>query len=179
MSKDTKAGQIDLNSIPEYVGATDKQQAFCKYMAAHGVIARAARDAGYSKASASSIGQKLVLKPWVSKAITVLQSDLNAQTGSGPEYVRAQLLENHKLAQSKGNFSGSNRALELLGKANGMFGADRVELTGKDGQPLQTAPMTDIELARYASLAIRTAAESAPIEPETAENSPESPQTAH
>jgi hypothetical protein len=167
MSNETKAGQIDLNSIPEYIAATDKQQAFCKYMAAHGVIARAARDAGYSKASASSIGQKLVLKPWVSKAITVLQSDLNAQTGSGPEYVRSQLLANHKLAQSKGNFSGSNRALELLGKANGMFGPDKLEVTGKDGKPLQSAPLSDIELARLASLAIRQGAES------PAESSPE------
>ena len=144
--------------IPELVSATPKQLAFIEGMAAHGIGARAAREAGYTKTSAGTIAARMKGIAWVSEAIARRREELNGETGQNPATIRAELWANHQKAIAKGIFSGSNRALELLGKAVGMFGPDKIELTGKDGATLTGAPLSDLELARLASFAIRKAA---------------------
>ena len=144
--------------IPELVSATPKQLAYIESMAAHGIGARAGREAGSTKASAGNYHSRMQEKAWVCKAIERRREELNGETGQNPATIRAELWANHQKAIAKGNFSGSNRALELLGKAVGMFGPDKIELTGKDGATLTGAPLSDLELARLASFAIRKAA---------------------
>ena len=154
-------------SIPELLTATPKQLAYIDAMAAHGVGARAAREAGYSAKSAGNLHQRMQSLDWVCKAITQRRENLNGQTGTDPATIRAELWSVYLEARKKGNFSAVNRSLELLGKANGMFGPDRLEVTGKDGSPLNKEPISDLELARLASFALRNAAESTPeVEPE-------------
>jgi hypothetical protein len=150
---------MTLDDIPEYAKATDLQRAYCHQLAACGIKAKAARAAGYSEESAGNMGARLSQKEWVCKAVECIREELNGQTGTDPATVRAELWANHKAAQGLKNWAASNRALELLGKANGLF-VDKLEVTGKDGVPLAGEQLTDIELARKLAFAIRLGAES-------------------
>jgi len=163
--QNSRAGQAE--QIPELLTATPKQLAYIEGMAAHGVGARAAREAGYSKKSADSLHQRMSKIGWVSEAIIQRREQLNGETGTDPATIRAELWSVYLEARKKGNYSAVCRSLELLGKANGMFGPDRLEVTGKDGQPLNKEPISDLDMARRISFALRNAAENTPeAEPE-------------
>lgn len=69
------------------------------------------------------------------EVVTKLSTDVDEEGNREVEYVHKI-----KLADKKGS-------LELLGKHLKLFG-DRIEVTGKDGGPIETKNTPDIELAR-------------------------------
>jgi len=155
MTDNTDSNPPDSEYIPELASATGMQLEFINRMAAHGIKVRAAKEAGYSPTSASNAAQVMMKKGWICKAVLQRRAEIDTATLSGAAYVRAELKANHIAAKDAGNLAANNRALELLGKANGTFGPEKHELTGKDGIPLAAPALTDVELARVVSFAIR------------------------
>ena len=147
---DNQTEQLDRDWWAE---CTDKEQVFINALIGDGKQRQAAIAAGFSPKNASNAAYRYLKRGRVSKALEQRRNDLNGSSGTGPDAVRAALWANHQAAVVKGNLAASNRALELVGKANGMF-SDKLELTGKDGAPL--APeLTDAELARRVALTMR------------------------
>ena len=108
---------------------------------------RAAKEAGYSAKSAYSIGSGLLKNPLVVEAIRRVRAESNEQSGLDRDYVIRNLQKVVKKYDRLKQGSVVVRALELLGKLEGMFDERvRTEITGKDGGPIEYSDYTDDEL---------------------------------
>lgn len=134
---------------------TFKQERFCvEYVANGGNATKAAQEAGYEGTyeSIRVIGWENLTKLNIISRIHEIRKQLNSDGAVTIEWIRARLKENAErslqevpVLNSDGlptgeyryDSSGANRSLELLGKMHGAF-VDRTEITGKDGEKLQT-----------------------------------------
>ena len=98
----------------------------------------AARRAGYSENTAHVIGAENLQKPEIAAAIAAAQQERASRTEITADLVLADILRIGRSAEDVGQFAPALRAQELLGKHLGMF-ADRVQVTGKDGESLSLA----------------------------------------
>ena len=89
---------------------------------------QAAIRAGYSPKTARLTGNRLMQKDEVQAHVGVVQERINQAADITGELILKALWKNHETAESSGQLQHSNRALELLGKANRLF-IDRVEQT--------------------------------------------------
>ncbi len=124
----TKWQRIDnLKKAPEKVKVaprelTLKQALFClEHIASEGKVQESAIKAGYSEDSARSIGSQLLEMPKIQARIKLLQKNRAARLTVDADFVIKELLATLKSARKAGDHAGQNRALELLGKAQGMF----------------------------------------------------------
>lgn len=137
---------------------TPKQQRFVEeYLIDLNATAAAIR-AGYSKHTAHAIGQENLRKPIIAAAVREKQEQRSQRTEIDQDWVIEQLTTIAKRCmqaepvirdgKETGEFTfqpaPANRAVELLGKNIGMFN-DKVELTGKDGGPIEYAELSDAE----------------------------------
>lgn len=102
---------------------TDKQELFCQTYAQTFNATHAAREAGYSEASAYSIGWENLRKPEIATRV----NQLIIAAGEGARVTQSWVV--HRLileAVTADKGSERVRALELLGKSIGLF-ADRIE----------------------------------------------------
>lgn len=99
---------------------------------------QAAIRAGYSPKTADVKGSQLLSLVKLKQALALRQAEIAENTTITPEWVIQKLRENHDRAIKADPAQGSvvNRALELLGKHNGMF-VERHEHTGRGGHPIQ------------------------------------------
>lgn len=136
-------------------GLTDKQELFCiHYVANNGNATQAAQEAGYTENYnvLRSIASENLTKPNIVKRIYEIRKELNLNGLVTVEWIQSQLkevaqrsLQQQAATDEDGNIigdfrydaPGANKALELLGKMHGAF-VDRTEITGKDGEKLQT-----------------------------------------
>jgi phage terminase small subunit len=145
-------------------GLNPKQLRFVEEYLIDGSAKNAAIRAGYSAATAASIGSKMTAHPKVRAALDSRRRDLSDRTKVDAEWVRKQLTEVlHRCLKSKpvvewdkmrGEYvetgewqfdsGGANKALELLGKHVGMFQADR-------GERRSVEDLTSEELLRLAA----------------------------
>ena len=146
--------RTDNTTCDWFAMCTDKEQIFVNDLAAHGVKRQAAIAAGFDAKNASNAAFRMLKRERVSNALAQRRAELDGQTDTGPEPIRRELWLNYQRAVAAGNVAAANRALELLGKANGMF-TDTLELTGKDGAPLASPEVTDAELARRMAVVLR------------------------
>lgn len=100
----------------------------------------AAKEAGYSAKAAKQIGSTIRARPDVQAAIVERQLLVAARVDLNREWVVNALMTNAMACLTPGdthNPAAANKALELLGKECQMF-ADRHELTGRNGGPIET-----------------------------------------
>ncbi len=131
---------------------TPKQQAFVAEYLVDLNATQAAVRAGYSAKTASETGYENLRKPQIAAAVSEAFAARAKRAELDQDWVLKRLLENVKRAMqaepvtdreglSTGEYTYqgnvANKALELLGKHLGMFGT-KVELTGKDGGPIET-----------------------------------------
>jgi phage terminase small subunit len=157
---------------------TPKQAAFVQEYLVDLNATQAAIRAGYSEDTAYSIGNENLSKPEIADAIQAAMDQRAARTRITTDYVLATVYEvverckqatpvldrqgmpvlvetaNGTLApayvfDSKSALKGA----ELLGKHLKLFN-DRVEHTGRDGGPIETADMTETEIARRIAFAL-------------------------
>jgi phage terminase small subunit len=117
-------------------GLTAKQERFVAEYLVDGNATRASTAAGYSVRTAQKIGSELLTKPVVKAAIA---KALKAQERRTLVTADANLRAIERLAQraeGDGEWSAAIRARELIGKHYRSF-TDKVELTGKDGGPVE------------------------------------------
>lgn len=101
-----------------------KQQAFINEYVIDKNATQAAIRAGYARPSARVQGARLLAHPEVRAAIDQKVHQAACATQTEAEWVRARLREEATDFSERSTHSGRIRALELLGKVNGMFNGD-------------------------------------------------------
>lgn len=162
---------------------TDKQTAFVREYLVDLNATQAAIRAGYSERTAYSVGQRLLKKVEIQRAVAAAQAKRARRVEVTQDYVLSNLVEvvertmqrapvldrkGEQVTDEEGravwtfDAKNANRALELLGKHLGIF-TDKVkaEVSGPDGGPVQSSMTLDIsgmgpaEIAELARSAFR------------------------
>lgn len=110
-------------------GLNDKQAAFVREYLVDFNATQAAIRAGYSKKTAGSQAHDLLKKPEIQDALREGQKRLAEATETEAEWVRRRLKEEATDYSATASHSARVRALELLGKINGIFEADNKQRT--------------------------------------------------
>lgn len=144
---------------------TDKQKKFIEEYLVSLNATKAAIQAGYSQKTADRAGSKLLRDPLVAAEIQAAMKDREERTQITQDWVLKRLkdisdrcvqaepvlnAEGEPIGVYKFDSAGANKATELIGKHLGMF-RERLELTGKDGGPMEVCnyeQLTDEELDR-------------------------------
>lgn len=91
-------------------------------------------DAGYAGQAAYTSGPRLLKVSSVRTRVQELQHTITTESASRAavdrEFVLRELVDNALAAKRNGQYSASNKALELLGKELGMFWENRLEWDG-------------------------------------------------
>ena len=114
---------------------TPKREAFVREYLIDLNASAAARRAGYSAKTANRIGTVLLSNVDVAKAIREAKTARVERTEITADLVLGDILRIGRAAEAAEEFTPALKARELLGKHLGMF-TDKVQLTGKDGDPL-------------------------------------------
>lgn len=102
----------------------DKQAAFVREYMADFNATQAAIRAGYSVKTAGQIGHELLKKPEVQQRLREFQQKAAEKTETEAEWIRRRLKEEATDFTEFASQSARVRALELLGKINGVFEVD-------------------------------------------------------
>lgn len=117
-----------------------KPRVFAEHFVVHRHAGKAAIEAGYSKATAHQMGYKLLHHAAIAAAINQEIERIGVKLQMDATWLRLELLENARRAQWDGDYAASTRALELIGKLQGLFVEKlRVDLR-------RVAELTDEEL---------------------------------
>jgi phage terminase small subunit len=103
---------------------TDRQRRFVEEYVAGGNGAKAAKAAGYKDGPGIyETASTLLRKPEIREAVDARQADLANQLGYTRQWVLERLEEVRAMAvaEEKPQLTAANRALELIGKAHGMW----------------------------------------------------------
>lgn len=141
-------------------GLTAKQQRFVEEYLVDLNGSAAARRAGYSERTANRMASENLSKPDLAAAIFERRAKLAEQTGRTVAAVMADIgrvrddamkpvTDPETGEQAMLSHKDALKALELEGKHLGAF-AERVEMTGKGGGPIQSVSMTPDEFRRIA-----------------------------
>lgn len=120
-------------------GLNEKQAAFVREYLVDFNATQAAIRAGYSSKTAGQIGHELLKKPEVQAALKEGQNRLAEATETEAEWVRRRLKEEATDYSATASHSARVRALELLGKINGIFEADNKQKGEAAASMLQVA----------------------------------------
>ena len=113
--------------MPKVNGLTKKQKAFVKaYKENGGNGTQAAIKAGYSENTAREIATENLSKPYIAKALAEHEKKMQENDEYTIEKMVQELDEEKINADSVGNVSAALKAIELKGKAFGLF-VDKVE----------------------------------------------------
>lgn len=122
---------------------------------------QAAIRAGYSERTAKSIGQENLTKPAIAAEIAKQQAKVAKKAEITAEFVLAGIVALIKRCEQNQEESTALKGYELLGKHLGMF-KERVEHTGKDGGPIETADVSDRDIAQRAAFLLQRGLEAKP-----------------
>lgn len=111
-------------------GLTDKQMRFVTEYLVDSNATQAAIRAGYSAKTSYSIGEENLRKPEIQAAIKVRQQIIAEETETEAEWVRRRLKEEADDHTEFATHAGRIRALELIGKINGVFELDNRQKGG-------------------------------------------------
>lgn len=153
---------------------TPKQQRFVDEYLIDLNATQAAIRAGYSAKTARQIGERLLTNVDIQAALSARMKDREARTEITQDKVIADIEAIKRDAMKAipdrfgnllmANHAAALKATELQGKHLGMF-KERVELTGKDGKPIQTQQvplelgnLNDDELTALAGIAAKLSA---------------------
>jgi phage terminase small subunit len=103
---------------------TNKQAAFVREYLKDSNGAQAAIRAGYSPKRADAIAYENLRKPEIAKVLTEAQAAIAKKTETEAEWVRRRLKEEADDFSEFASHSARIRALELVGKINGVFELD-------------------------------------------------------
>lgn len=117
----------------------DKQAAFVREYLADFNATQAAIRAGYSAKTAGQIGHELLKKPEVQQRLREFQQKAAEKTETEAEWIRRRLKEEATDFTEFASHSARIRALELLGKINGVFEVDNRQKGEAAASMLQVA----------------------------------------
>ena len=114
---------------------TGKQEMFCKEYIIDLNATQAAIRAGYSEATARSIGQENLTKPDITQRIAELQKERIEKVEITAENVLKDILSTRDAAAFDNNHNARLKANELLGKHLALF-TDKTQLTNDPNNPV-------------------------------------------
>jgi phage terminase small subunit len=117
------------------VKLTGKQEMFCKEYIIDLNATQAAIRAGYSEATARSIGQENLTKPDITQRIAELQKERIEKVEITAENVLKDILSTRDAAAFDNNHNARLKANELLGKHLALF-TDKTQLTNDPNNPV-------------------------------------------
>jgi phage terminase small subunit len=117
---------------------TEKQRAFIDEYLIDLNATQAAIRAGYSADTAAQIGYENLRKPEIAQAIGIALAERAQRTQITQDYVLNAVVETIERCRQKSEFDPQSvlKGAKLLGDHIGTF-KERVELTGKDGKPIE------------------------------------------
>ncbi len=118
---------------------TAKQAAFVNEYLIDLNATQAAIRAGYSKDTARAIGHENLTKPDIARVITAALAERSERTQVTQDYVIGSIIQTMERCKQDKDFNPAAilNGAKLLGEHLGVF-KSRVELTGKDGAPIET-----------------------------------------
>lgn len=133
---------------------TGRQEAFCHHYAAHGVAARAAREAGYAAQQAAGQGSRLAKNPRLKARIAEVSERLNSQVEGDADAAKAELVSKLQVvferALAKDHLGVAVRAVEAQGR---ILGLSRLRLPALgDNGAADEADMDDLMARPQATL---------------------------
>ncbi len=124
-----------------------KQAAFVREYCLDKNGAQAATRAGYSKKTARQIADRLLSKVDIRQAVDAALAKLAFQTETDGQWVRRRLKEEAEDFSEGATPSSRVRAIELIGKINGVFEKDNAQKAGVfDKVPLETLKLIEDRL---------------------------------
>ncbi len=128
---------------------TPRQAAFVReYLVDHNGTQAAIR-AGYSARTAAEQASRLLTYVKVSEAIEFSQNAMAAKTETDAEWVRRRLKEEADDFSEFASHSARIRALELVGKINGVFEIDNKQKVEPFADFLKSLPGSVLDVARF------------------------------
>lgn len=119
-------------------GLNDKQAAFVREYLVDFNATQAAIRAGYSKRTAGSQAHDLLKKPEICAALKAGQDRLAEKTETDAEWVRRRLKEEADDFSEFASHAARIKAIELIGKINGVFELDNKQKTDPLADILKT-----------------------------------------
>lgn len=116
---------------------TPKQEMFCKEYIIDLNATQACIRAGYSKNNADKIGSELLGKTRVREYVNILMDKRSKKIEITAEDVLQDIYDTRQTAKEQDKLSERTKCNELLGKHLKLF-TDKTEITGKDGNPIET-----------------------------------------
>lgn len=111
-------------SKPDNAELTPRQAAFVREYLVDNNGTQAAIRAGYAKSTANEQASRLLTKNNIAAAVEAGRQKLAAQTETEAEWVRRRLKEEASDFSEFASHAARIKALELIGKINGIFGKD-------------------------------------------------------
>lgn len=109
---------------PKIKKLTQKQSAFIREYMIDRNATQAAIRAGYSAKTSYSIGEENLRKPEIKEVLDKALSDMAEKTETEAEWIRRRLKEEATDFSEFASHSARIRAIELIGKINGIFELD-------------------------------------------------------
>ncbi len=148
MKKVADNDEKSIVKVKKDLKLTEKQALFClEYCANNFNATEAAKKAGYSEKTAGDIAAENLGKPIIQARIRAIQKNRMARLNATGEFIIKELLATLRSAKKAKDHAGQNRALELLGRAQGMFLPDNARLDAQITVKLNFPPKEIINQA--------------------------------
>lgn len=133
---------------------TDKQKTWCHEYLKDLNASKAAIRAGYKTENPNRVGSELKRKPNVDLALQWLMQRRASENHVDANYVINKIIKSLDRSEKKENEAAVLRAAELLGKHLGVF-IERTEVSGPDGQAIETQRKAEEDAAAFKSTIAR------------------------
>jgi hypothetical protein len=93
-----------------------EEEIFCREYVLHGNATQAIKATGYEGRNPSVIGSRWLARPRIQKKLSRLKTRDEAQADMTRDIYLGMLKDTYQKAMADGDYSGANRAMELIGK---------------------------------------------------------------
>lgn len=128
-----------------------EEEVFCREYVLHGNATQAIKATGYDGRNPSVIGSSWLKRPRIQKKLSRMKTRDEAQADMTRDIYLAMLKDTYQKAMADGDYSGANRAMELIGKHLGYLVDQKAILTAT--KKLDSPDAMEAEVQRLAKIA--------------------------
>lgn len=128
-----------------------EEELFCREYIMHGNATQAIKATGYEGRNPSVIGSNWLKRPRIQKKLARLKTRDEAQADMTRDIYLAMLKDTYQRAMADGDYSGANRAMELIGKHLGYLVDQKAVFTAT--KKIENPEAMQAEVQRLARIA--------------------------
>jgi hypothetical protein len=128
-----------------------EEELFCREYLLHGNATQAIKATGYEGRNPSVIGSNWLKRPRIQKKLARLKTRDEAQADMTRDIYLAMLKDTYQRAMADGDYSGANRAIELIGKHLGYLVDQKAVFTAT--KKIENPEAMQAEVQRLARIA--------------------------